>query len=257
MTNYYMLRSFDHAGYYETRLILVVVALGLAYHALRRKQDSRYLVMLISGVFFQALMEYILQVTGMRGAGYHFSVFGVSMSGICANLFQGLAEGAIFSVMAFWFLDLKTSGNPAASRTEYLGVLALIVLLSRVVGYLSRGEPITSPRPMFGMVTVFWFLSTAGPAIVLAAWRRGLRYLGYFFSGLFIYSVVTFEPLHILGGRYIGQRSPSGAFVAAPMLAQIVVMLYSHLIEVASQKIHYFAVPFAMGLIRFGDRQPQ
>lgn len=33
--------------------------------------------------------------------------------------------------------------------------------------------------------------------------------------GLFIYSVVTFEPLHILGARYIGQRSPSGLFVAA------------------------------------------
>ena len=57
MTNYYMLRSFDHAGYYETRLILMFVALGLAYHALRRKQDSRYLVMLISGVFFQGLAE--------------------------------------------------------------------------------------------------------------------------------------------------------------------------------------------------------
>jgi hypothetical protein len=257
MTTYYMLRSFDHAGYYETRLILMVVALGLAYHALRRKQDSRYLVMLISGVFFQALMEYVLQVTGMRGPGYHFSVFGVSMSGIWANLFQGLAEGAIFSVMAFWFVDLKTSDNPAASRTAYRSVFTLIALLSCVVGYLSRGQPVTSPRPMFGMTTLIWFLSTAGPAIVLAAWRHGLHYLGYFFSGLFIYSVVTFEPLHILGARYIGQRSPSGAFVAAPMLVQILVMLYSHLIEVASQKIHYFAVPFAMGLIRFRDRQPQ
>ena len=159
--------------------------------------------------------------------------------------------------MAFWFLDLKTSGNPSASRTAYLSVLALIVLLSCVVGHLSRGQPITSPRPMFGMTTVIWFLSTAGPAIVLAAWRGGLRYLGYFYVGLFIYSVVTFEPLHILGARYIGQRSPSGLFVAAPMLAQIFVMLYSHLIEVTSQKIHYFAVPFAMGLIRFRDREPQ
>ena len=30
MTTYYMLRSFDHAGYYETRLILMFVAAGLA-----------------------------------------------------------------------------------------------------------------------------------------------------------------------------------------------------------------------------------
>jgi hypothetical protein len=250
MTSYYMLRSFDHAGYYETRLILMFVAMALAFHALRRKQDSRYLVMLISGVFFQALMEYILQVTWMRGPGYHFSVFGVSMSGMGANLFQGFAEGAIFSVMAFWFVDLKTGANPV-SPTAYRSVLALIALLSCVVGYLSRGRPVTSPRPMLGMVTLFWLLSTAGPAIVLATWRRGLRYLGYFYIGLFIYSVVTFEPLHILEARYIGQRSPSGTFAAAPIPAQIVLMLVSHLIEVAAQKMHYFAVPFAMGLIRF------
>jgi hypothetical protein len=254
MTTYYMLRSFDHAGYYETRLILMLVAAGLAYYALRRKQDTRYFVMLISGIFFQALLEYVLQVTGLRGPGYHFSVFGVSMSGIWANLFQGFAEGAIFSVMAFWFVDLKTSVSPASPRSAYLSVLALIVVLSCVVGYLSRGQPITSPRPMFGVVTVFWLLSTAGPAIVLAAWRHGLRYLGYFYIGLLIYNVVTFEPLHILQARYIGQPNPSGGFVAAPMPAQVVMMLCSHLIEVAAQKTHYFAVPFAMGLIRFRDR---
>ena len=255
MTTYYMLRSFDHAGYYETRLILMLVAAGLAYHALRRKQDARYLVMLISGIFFQALMEYVLQVTGLRGPGYHFSVFGVSMSGIGANLFQGFAEGAIFSVMAFWFVDLKTSSKPAAPRAAYLAVLALIVVLACVVGYLSRGQPITSPRPMFGVVAVYWLLYTAGPALVLSAWRHGLRYLGYFYIGLLIYNVVTFEPLHILGARYIGERSPSGGFVAAPMPAQMLVMFCSHLIEVAAQKTHYFAVPFAIGLIRFRDRQ--
>src|SRR5579863_4128577 len=111
--NYYMVRTFDHSGYYETRLIMMVVAFGIAIYALRRKGDSRYLVVLASGVFFQGLMEYILQVTGLRGAGYHFSVFGIQMSGVWANLFQGLAEGAIFSLMAFWFVDLKTSAGTA------------------------------------------------------------------------------------------------------------------------------------------------
>ncbi len=245
-----MLRRFDHAGYYETRLILVLVAFAVAFYALRRNRDSRYFVMLASGIFFQGMMEYLLQVTGLRGSGYHFSVFGISMSGPWANLFQGLAEGAIFSLMAFWFLDLKT-GKTAPPWKAYAAVYALIVMLACVVGVLSRGQPVTSPRPMIGIATLWWLAGTAGPALLLCAWRRGLRSLGIFYIGLVIYSILTFEPLHILGARYIGEPEPSGVLQPAPFLAQALMMLYSHLIEVAAQKTHYFAVPFALGLIRF------
>jgi hypothetical protein len=249
MTGYYMVRSFDHAGYYETRLIMMLVAFGVACYALRRKRDPRYFVMLISGVFFQGLMEYILQATGLRGAGYHFSVFGISMSGVWANLFQGLAEGAIFSLMAFWFVDLKTGENPAISWKGFVAAYALIVALSAVVGVLAAGQPITSPRPMFGTATVWWLAGTAGPALLLGAWKHGLRYVGYFFIGLFIYSFVTFEPLQILGARYIGVRTSTGGLEPAPFLAQAGIMLYSHIVEVSAQKMHYFAVPFALGLL--------
>ena len=251
---WYMLRSFDHAGYYETRLIMLLAAFGVALYALLRKRDARYFVVLISGVFFQGLMEYILQVMGLRGAGYHFSVFGIAMSGVGANLFQGLAEGAIFSLMAFWFVDLKTGGGRAPSWKAYAAMYALIVALSVVVGVLAAGRPITSPRPMLGTATAWWVAGTAGPALLLGAWKRGLRYVGYFYIGLFIYSFLTFEPLQILGARYIGVRTPAGGFAPAPFLAQAGMMLYSHLLEVAAQKVHYFAVPFALGLIRFrGD----
>ncbi len=170
--NYYMVRTFDHAGYYETRLIMMLVAFGIAIYALRRKGDSRYFVVLATGVFFQGLMEYILQVTGLRGAGYHFSVFGIQMSGVWANLFQGLAEGAIFSLMAFWFVDLKTAGTAALSWKAYVAVYALIVALSSVVGVLARGQPITSPRPMFGITTVWWLAGTAGPHCCWAPGRE-------------------------------------------------------------------------------------
>jgi hypothetical protein len=207
----------------------------------------------VSGVVFQGVMEYILQVTGLRGSGYHFSVFGISMSGAWANLFQGLAEGAIFSLMAFWFVDLKTGGTTAPPWKVYAAVYALIVVLSCVVGVLSQGKPITSPRPMFGKTTGLWLLGTAAPALLLGAWRRGLRYVGLFYAGLFIYTVLTFEPLQILCARFIGERDPSGTLGPAPLVAQAGMMLYSHLIEVAGQKMHYFAVPFALGLIRFGD----
>jgi hypothetical protein len=251
---WYMVRSFDRAGYYETRLIMTLIAFVVALYALRRKKDSRYFVMLISGIIFQGLMEYLLQAMGLRGAGYHFSVFGIQMSGIAANLFQGLAEGAIFSLMAFWFVDLRiaarTGGTPALSSRAYFAVYALIVGLSTVVGLLARGLPITSPRPMFGNTTVWWMVGTTGPALLLGAWKGGLRYTAYFFVGLFIYSFLTFEPLQILGARYIGVRNPAGELIPAPLLAQAGIMLYSHLFEVSAQKMHYFAVPFALGLIR-------
>jgi hypothetical protein len=195
-------------------------------------------------------MEYILQATGLRGAGYHFSVFGINMSGVWANVFQGLAEGAIFSLMAFWFVDLRM-GKEAPSWKGYAAVYLLIAALGFVVGVLSRGQPITSPRPMFGTTTAVWALGTAGPALLLGAWKRGLRYVGLFYIGLFIYSVLTFEPMHIMGARYIAERISPHEFVPAPLLPQIGIMLYSHLVEVAAQKIHYFAVPLALGLIRF------
>ena len=101
---------------------------------------------------------------------------------------------------------------------------------------------------MFGSATVWWVVGTAGPALLLAAWKGGLRYLGYFFIGLFIYSFLTFEPLQILGARYIGVHAPAGGFTPAPLLPQAWIMLYSHVVEVSAQKMHYFAVPFALGL---------
>ena len=246
MTGYYMLRSYDRAGYYETSLVIIFVALAIAFYFLRRKHDSRFLIMFISGVCFQAIMEYILQTGGARGAGYHFSMFGLSLSGIGANLFQGISQGGIFSLMAFWFVDLKTGGDNPQSRKVFLAVYGLIVAQGCVVGLLAAGQPITSPRPMFTPVTGIWLAATVIPAVLLAAWKRGLRYLGYFYIGLFLYCVLALGTLQVFGARYIGQRSPSGALVAAPLAMQAVMMLYSFVFEVAGEKLHYLAVPFAM-----------
>lgn len=54
--NYFMLRSFDHAGYYETRLILMAAGLAVAVWFAARRRDFRYTVVFASGVFFQAVM---------------------------------------------------------------------------------------------------------------------------------------------------------------------------------------------------------
>jgi hypothetical protein len=64
-----------------------------------------------------------------------------------------------------------------------------------------------------------------------------------------IYIILTFEPLHILGARYVGLRA-GDQVVTAPFAMQVLIMGLSHLWEVAGGKVHYFAVPFALGLVK-------
>jgi hypothetical protein len=259
MNTYYMLRSFDHAGYYETRSVLMILAIVVAVVFLRKRGDNRYLIMLISGIFWQAAMEYYLQVNGLRGAGYSLSVFGMKLTGIAANVFQGFAEGGILSLMAFWFVDLRangTSGNRRESRNAYLALCALVVVLACFVGAVAAGRPISSPRPMFSTVGMIRLSVTVFPALLLIAWKRAWRELGLFYVGLLIYVLITFEPMQILGARYIGERAPDGKFFAAPLAAQFFVMMASNLFEVVGGKIHYFAVPLALGLLPF-RREPE
>lgn len=246
-----MLRSFDHAGYYETRLILMLVVLGVAGCFAVRKRDFRYLVMFASGAVFQAWMEYSLQRSSLRGANYSLSVFGLTLSPLLRQIFQGCVEGGTLSVMAFWFVDLRGALNGKGPDFRvYLSVCALIVVLATVVGWLSVGQPISSPRPMFTTSRVLMIGAYILGSVLLCWWRGGLRQLGYFYLGLLIYIVLTFEPLHAMAARYIGVRAADGQVVKASFPLQIMIMSLSHVWEVAGGKIHYFAIPFAVGLLR-------
>lgn len=251
--DYLMLRSFDHAGYYETRLILMIVGITVAFWFVARKRDYRYLVMFASGVFFQALMEYMLQRRGMRGANYSLSVFGATLPGLLGRIYQGCAEGGILSLMGFWFFALRTDEMSAGERRPrwlaYFAVCALIVILASIVGMIAAGKPISSPRPMFTSTSTILIAAYIAISILLCWWKGGLRHLGYFYLGLLIYVFLTFETLHIFGARYIGARTADGQFGASSFPAQIIVMFISHVWEVAGGKVHYFAVPFALGLL--------
>jgi hypothetical protein len=228
----------------------VFVALVLSLWFAERKGDRRYLIMFAGGAIFQAWMEYSLQRNALRGAGYSLSVFGATLPAMLRPIFQGFAEGGLLSVMAFWFVDLRTDQNRRRAYARiYFAVCALIVILATIVGIMSVNEPITSPRPMFiGSRAQIIGIYVAG-SILLCWWRGGLRYLAYFYLGLLIYIILTFEPLHILGARYIGVREGEQV-VTASFAMQVLIMGLSHLWEVAGGKVHYFAVPFALGLVK-------
>jgi hypothetical protein len=254
--NYYMIRSFDHAGYYETRLILMIVGLLVA-GARAARGDRRYLVMFTSGVIFQALLELLIMALGLRGRGYRLSVFGVTLSPAVAFVFQGCAEGGILTMMAFWFADLLLSARAERPRwPAYLATCGLIVALASFVGWYAGGQPISSPRPMFapsGILVNDAIITCSLILCWLKGGRDGFRYLGYWYLGAVVYYILNFEPMHLLGARLIAKRTPDGQYVPAPLAAQVVVMAWAGMVEFAAGKLHYFVVPHVLGLIRFPE----
>ena len=247
---YYILRNFDNAGYYETRLALALLALGVSVWLFWRKRDSSFLIMFLSGVLWQGANEWMLQSLDLRGARYELTFVGRHMSGVLGNLFQGLTEGGIFAVMGFWFVALRVNPNGRVLRRAYWIMCILIVILASLVGWNAHGRPLTSARPQFRWDGQLWLWSKVALGLLLTAWRGRFRYTGYFFLGLLIYGVITFEPLHILGARYVGVKTSGGQLVPASLPAQALVMGWSQLLEIAGSKIHYFALPYALGWIR-------
>ena len=249
---YYMARTFDHAGYYETRLLLAIVAIGVATWFWRNRNDRNYWIMLASGVFFQGAMEFGLGLAGMRGPDYSLSVFGLELRSVAANLLQGIAEGGILCMMSYWFLDIIRRPRGERAWRGYLAVCAVIVMLASAVGYLARGAEITSPRPMAGLSTAALLFNFVLLATLIITWLKGADawyYLGLWFVGCFIYVVLTFSTLHVWGARFIAERAADGPIVAASLGEQFWYMLYSHVFEVVGGKIHYFVFPFALGLL--------
>jgi hypothetical protein len=120
------------------------------------------------------------------------------------------------------------------------------------VGSLARGAEITSPRPMAGLSTAALIFNFVLLATVVITWFKGAdawHYLGLWFAGCFVYVVLTFSTLQLWGARVIAQRAADGSFVAVSFGEQFWYMLYSHVFEVVLGKIHYFVIPFALGLV--------
>lgn len=257
MVTYYMARTFDHAGYYETRLVLAALAFAAALFFGRRRGDWRFMIMFASGVLFQGILEWNLELFELRGSAFTYSAFGVTFQPPVSWIFQGLAEGGLLCMMSYWFLDLfRPHDDRRQRRFLYLFMCALIVVFASTVGILSRGADITSPRPMFAvpvssMLLSFFIIGSLG-----ITWLKGgkaFHYLGAWYAGCFIYVLLTFTTLHLWGARYIAVRNDAGDLDAASVFAQFWVMSYSHLIEVAGGKIHYFVIPYALGLIKWPE----
>ncbi|MBU6377474.1 MAG: hypothetical protein KJS95_02975 [Gammaproteobacteria bacterium] len=255
----YMVRTFDMAGYYETRLLLTLVALAFACHMWRRG-DRRFLVAYAAGVLFQSLLEWQLSVFGMRGP-FQMRFFGLPFSGLAASSLQGFVEGGPLTLMGYWFASCVRSLHGASGGSARIAgwrgyAAGLVVVFSMAVATILIASPaqVTSARAMIAPTGgwVDWFFpGLAAASFLIAALSRGpqgLRFLGYCVIGVFVYAIVVFEPLQWAGLRFVGYREGAG-FVAAPAGTQALWMFYSLLIEVALFKAHHFALPIALGLL--------
>ncbi len=90
---------------------------------------------------------------------------------------------------------------------------------------------------------------------LVIAWRKDdISSLAGFFAGLLVFAFLNFEPMHLLGVRYIGVANGE-IYAAAPLSQQIVIMFLSHVFEASGSKLHYFMLPFAFSLISLRERE--
>src|SRR5262245_4655996 len=258
--DFWMIRTFDHAGYYETRLILMAISLVIACYFAYYKPDRRFLLMFASGAMLQTIIEYVVLFDGLRVGAPTVRVFGAPMPPLLGPAIQGFTEGGPLAMFAFWLADLRSSQARMKRWAPLIALGAVIVILSLAAGLVARNQPISSARPMSASLPIF-----AGATIIFVslfiAWRKdALPSLANYYAGMLVFAILCYEPLHLLGARYIGvmSNSPTGLhgaaqFTAAPMPAQAIVMLLSHLYEAAGGKLHYFIIPFALGLLSLNE----
>jgi hypothetical protein len=250
--DFWMIRTFDHAGYYETRLILMAVSLAVACYFVYYKHDRRFLLMFASGAILQTIIEYILQFGGLRSGVHTISIFGARMSPFISPVIQGFTEGGALAMFAFWFADLRSSHARLKRWLPWIALGAVVVALAFAAGSAARNQPISSARPMFATLSVFAVTAVIFVSLFIA-WRKdALSGLANYYAGILVFAILNYEPLHLMSVRYIG-LTQSG--VAAPMPAQAVVMLLSHLYEAAGGKLHYFIIPLAIGLVSLKGRE--
>jgi len=254
-----MIRNFDHAGYYETRLLLMIVAFAVALFFLIKRNDRNYLVMFLSGAFWQGFMELILKLMGLRG-DFILSVFGLTLPQSILWIYQGFAEGGIHAVMGYWFFDLYLNRNEdfKQRRNLYLATLLLVLIFSLTVGYLAQGKEITSVRPMFRAGPIMAMLYVTFITLIIAGLKGGelYRYCAIYFVGTFIYFFINLEPLQPLGVRYIGLAAPDGELQTLSSLKGFFVMLYSHIWEGCGSRFHYFVIVYVLGFLKLqGSRK--
>ena len=251
--DYLMLRNFDQAGYYETRLILMIVSLAVASYFVYYKQDRRFLQIFGIGVGLNVLGKFGA-IAGELNAVSPVTIFGQTLSAIPSLICQGMFEGGIVGLFAFWYADLRSARAKREEWRLFYALCGIVLALSFIVGIVSRGRPVTWSRPIFAPTLVLTITAIIFVSLMIA-WRKDdISSLASFFAGLLLFVFLNYEPLHLMCARFIGEPALPQP-VATGGMAQFLVMTLSNIFEGAGGKLHYFMLPYALGWIELRERQ--
>jgi len=244
-----MVRTYDHTFFYEVRLLIALYGFLASLYFFLVEKDRDFLTMFLFGMLAQWLLEVLLWQTGARGGDYSLTLFGAQLSGLQATLLRGFSEGGPIGFFGYAFLNAVTT--PGQLRRIILTVgLALVFLSGILVGVLAQEHAVTSVRPMMkpgflGLISITLLITLI---LTLALGRRAWRHLGLYALGSLVYFVISFEPLHWLGARYVALNY-AGGYVEQTGALGYGAMWLSYLIELTASKLHYFILPYAVGMI--------
>ncbi len=190
--DFWMIRTFDQSGYYETRLILLAINLLIACYFVYYKRDQRFLLMFVSGAILQTIIEYTLQFSELRGNVHNISIFGSRVSPFVGPVIQGFTEGSAIAMFAFWFADLRHSQAKLKRWLPFIGLGVAVVVLASIAGSVApRYRPISSARPMFEPLAIFAVTAVIFVSLWIS-WRRdALSALANYYAGILLFALLN------------------------------------------------------------------
>jgi len=130
-----------------------------------------------------------------------------------------------------------------------------VLSLAVFTGLLTKTQPVSSVQPIFSPTTILVITTIIFFSLLVAWWKDELSILANFYAGLLIFALLNFEPLQLLGARYVGLIEGAGT-VRAGSFWQWTMMTLSYIYESAGGKLHYLMVPVALGLISSKLKSP-
>ncbi|MGH9674712.1 MAG: hypothetical protein ACRD44_16160 [Bryobacteraceae bacterium] len=176
--NYFAVRTFDHAGFHESRLLLMALVLVVSLYFLITRRDYRYIAFCFRGAIFQAITEILYTYMGFRAPTFSLTVFGTKLAVWAAAIFQGVTQGPVFAVIGLWFVDLCVNEPRRRATKEAFLLMCLAVLIaSGAVAMMAKGQRVTSVRPLFGAHAVGLTMLFMGASVELGLLKENGRRL--------------------------------------------------------------------------------
>jgi hypothetical protein len=260
MESIFMIRGGFLGEDFSFKILFTFFTIALVLFDKIRNKRLDYFWVFVFGTIIWIGIEALLQVSGGRIMPNRI-LFGIQLPLWLSLPIQCIAEGSFVAVFSLFIADLILDVN-----TKKYGIILLvitIVTLFITVFFIygietpNIGGQVPSRRNVFKIgsvitvgiicgVAVYWLITT-GPT----PRKRGL----YLFLFMLIIggAWITFNVLAGQKWVEIGIENPNGTYSnlrRAPLLIEIVVLMYDIIFEIALIYVPFLAIPYMLGLIK-------